>query len=87
MSILLYKILLVEDIVTTGGSIFELIEVVQNCGAEIIGISSMLDRNKKLIDFKFPYKPLVQYPVESWTQKACPQCLNNIDMGNTLKGI
>ena len=47
------RVLIVEDIVTTGGSIFELIEIVKNCNAQLIGITSILDRNKEgfAIDF------------------------------------
>ena len=71
------KVLIVEDIVTTGGSIFELIEVVNNNNGAIVGITSILDRNQKPVDFGFPYKTLVQYPVESWDDKNCPECLQN----------
>ena len=78
------KVLIVEDIVTTGGSIFELIEIVENCNAELVGITSILDRNKEPIDFGFQYKPLVQYPVNSWETDGCPQCLDNI--GLTSRG-
>ena len=72
------KVLIVEDIVTTGGSIFELIEIVKNCNAELVGITSILDRNTKPIDFGFQYKPLVQYPVDSWSSENIPDWLKNI---------
>jgi len=71
------KVLIVEDIVTTGGSIFELINIVNKNNGEIVGITSILDRNEKPIDFGFPYKPLVQYPVQSWDVLECPECLQN----------
>ena len=74
------KVLIVEDIVTTGGSIFELIDIVKSCNAELVGITSILDRNKEPIDFRFPYKPLVQYPVDSWDTDKCPQCVNGINL-------
>ena len=72
------KVLIVEDIVTTGGSIFELIDVVKNCDAKVVGITSILDRNKKPVDFGFTYKTLVQYPVDSWSEKDVPDWLNEI---------
>tara|TARA_B100000686_G_scaffold315471_1_gene362437 strand:- start:403 stop:975 length:573 start_codon:yes stop_codon:yes gene_type:complete len=74
------KVLIVEDIVTTGGSIFELIEIVKNCNAELIGITSILDRNQEPVDFGFSYRPLVQYPVDSWDTDKCPQCLDKIEI-------
>ena len=72
------KVLIVEDIVTTGGSIFELIEIVKIHNAELVGITSILDRNEKPIEFGFSYKPLVQYPVDSWNSEDVPDWLNNI---------
>ena len=74
------RVLIVEDIVTTGGSIFELIEIVKKSNAELVGITSILDRNKEPVDFGFQYKPLVQYPVDSWNADQCPQCLDAVDI-------
>ena len=74
------NILIVEDIVTTGGSIFELIKIVKSYNAELVGITSILDRNKEPIDFRFSYKPLVQYPIDSWNTDQCPQCVNGINL-------
>ncbi len=72
------RVLIVEDIVTTGGSIFELIEIVKNYNAELVGITSILDRNKEPVDFGFSYKPLVQYPVDSWSSENVPDWLKKI---------
>ena len=72
------KVLIVEDIVTTGGSIFELIKIVKKSNAELIGITSILDRNTKPVDFGFQYKPLVQYPVDSWSSETVPDWLKKI---------
>ena len=72
------KVLIVEDIVTTGGSIFELIKIVKKYNAQLVGITSILDRNKKPVDFGFLYKPLVQYPVDSWSSENVPDWLNEI---------
>lgn len=72
------RVLIVEDIVTTGGSIFELIEIVKSFNANLIGITSILDRNRQPIDFNFEYKPLVQYPVDSWASENIPNWLNKI---------
>tara|TARA_A100001011_G_C14316801_1_gene848342 strand:+ start:4823 stop:5392 length:570 start_codon:yes stop_codon:yes gene_type:complete len=72
------KVLIVEDIVTTGGSIFELIDIVNNNKGQIVGITSILDRNKEPVDFGYNYKPLVQYHVESYKSDEVPDWLNNI---------
>ena len=72
------NILIVEDIVTTGGSINELLAVLNQFSCNIRGIVSLLDRNKEPIKFEFPYNPLVQYFVQSWNEKDIPGWLKNI---------
>ena len=72
------KILIVEDIVTTGGSINELITLVENYNANIIGIVSIVDRNDKKSIFKYPYETLLNYPVQSWNINECSDCMNTI---------
>ena len=71
------NVLIVEDIVTTGGSIFEIIKVVEKNMGNIIGITSILDRNDNLPNFGYPYFPLIQYPVKSYPKDSCPDCQNN----------
>ena len=68
------NVLIVEDIVTTGGSILEIIKVVENNGGNIIGVVSIIDRNEKLPNFGYPYFPLIQYPVKSYLESNCPDC-------------
>ena len=72
------NVVIVEDIVSTGGSIFELIEVVKNCNANIIGVTSIVHRSIEEINFGCTYKPLLNYPVESWDEKNIPDWLNEI---------
>ena len=72
------NVLIVEDIVTTGGSINEIISLVENYHANIIGIVSIVDRNDKKKIFKYPYETLLNYPVQSWVEKECSDCKNKI---------
>ena len=72
------NVLIVEDIVTTGGSIKELIKVVNNYNANIIGIISIVDRNDKKSIIEYPYETLLNYPSESWEPSDCPQCKQKI---------
>ena len=71
------NVLIVEDIVTTGGSIFEIIEVVKKFGGNIVGITSILDRNHKIPIFGYSYSPLISYPIASYIESDCPDCKNN----------
>ena len=75
-----YRVLIVEDIVTTGGSIFELIEVVKQNNGEVIGVTSIVDRSTQEVDFGCDYKPLLRYPVESWNENDIPLWLKEIPL-------
>ena len=69
------KVLLVDDVVTTGGSVFELINLTKSTGANISGIAVMFDRANGEIDFGYPFFALHSEKIESWDQEECPQCM------------
>ena len=84
------KVVIVEDIVTTGGSINEIIELVEQYKAEIVGIISIVDRNDKLKIFKYPYETLLNFPAQSWHEDECPDWLKKIPIqkpGSTGKNV
>ena len=72
------RVLIAEDIVTTGGSINELIKLIESYNANIIGIVSIVDRNDKKSIFKYPYETLLNFPSESWSNEDCPNWLKKI---------
>ena len=72
------KVLIVEDIVTTGGSIIELIDLCNEYETEIIGICSLVDRSLNKTDFKYDYKSLLELPIESWDEDDMPDWLKQI---------
>ena len=70
--------MIVEDIVTTGGSINELVKLLEEYNANIVGIASIIDRNDKKSFFKYPYETLLNFPAESWVKKECKECFKKI---------
>lgn len=72
------RVLIVEDIVTTGGSIRELIGLVEESGANLVGVACLVDRTETGIDFGYPTKPLLRYPSPSWEPDRCPLCKEGI---------
>ena len=74
------NILIVEDIVTTGGSINELINLIEQYKGNIIGIISIVDRNDKTANFQYEYETLLNFPVQSWQEDNCPECKNNVEI-------
>ena len=68
------RCLLVEDVVTTGGSVNEVKELVEAAGGFVVGISSIVDRSGGKADFGVPFKSVIQVDVESWEADECPLC-------------
>lgn len=68
------KVLIVEDVVTTGGSVREVMKIVQEQGAEIVGIGSIVDRTAGKVDFGVPFQSVISVDVESWQPEECPLC-------------
>lgn len=68
------RCLLVEDVVTTGGSVAEVAELVKSYGGTVVGIGSIVDRSNGKVDFGVPFKAV--YPVEviAWEANECPLC-------------
>ncbi|MDP3729988.1 MAG: phosphoribosyltransferase family protein [Candidatus Omnitrophota bacterium] len=72
------KALVVEDVVTTGGSTKEVIDLVKSFGADVIGVGVIIDRSAAKIDFGAPFKSLAKINVETFEEKDCPLCKKNI---------
>lgn len=68
------KVLLVEDVITTGGSVREVLELVKEAGGEVVGVGSIVDRTGGKIDFGVPFHAVISLDVESWEAEDCPLC-------------
>jgi orotate phosphoribosyltransferase len=68
------RVLIVEDVVTTGGSVREVMDIVRNDGAVVAGIGSVVDRSGGEITFGVPFKSVISMKIESWDADNCPLC-------------
>lgn len=68
------KVLVVEDIVTTGGSVFEVIETVKENGGQVAGVALMVDRSGGRVDFGVKTKALLTLNVVTYKPEECPMC-------------
>lgn len=68
------RVLVVEDVITTGGSVREVIEVVQNAGAQVVGVGVLVDRSSGKADFGVKTKAVLSLDIESWEAEKCPLC-------------
>lgn len=62
----------VEDVITTGGSVREVLDVVRAHGAVPVGVGAIVQRGPA--DFGVPLHALLRVPIESYEASACPQC-------------
>ena len=66
------KLLITEDVVTTGKSSLETIEVLKSYGAEVVGIACIADRSAQPLPY--PVFGAVKLNIESWEAADCPLC-------------
>jgi orotate phosphoribosyltransferase len=66
------RALVVEDVVTTGGSVMEVLGIVRSSGAQVAGVGVIVQRGA--VDFGVPSRALIDMPIESYEPAECPQC-------------
>lgn len=72
------RILVVEDVVTTGGSVKEVISLIKELGGEVVGVGSIVDRAGGKADFGVPFKSVISVDVQSWEPSDCPLCREGV---------
>lgn len=72
------KVLVVEDVVTTGGSVKEVISVVKELKGDIAAVAALVDRSGGKADFGVPAYYALNLEVESYLPEECPLCRENI---------
>jgi len=66
--------IVVEDVVTTGGSTAETIEVARQAGGSVLGAGSLIDRSGGRVDLGIPRVSLAVLDVPAFPQEDCPLC-------------
>ncbi len=68
------KVLVVEDVVTTGGSTRETIEVARAAGGDVVGAASIIDRSGGNQNLGVPYHALATVALPTYEPASCPLC-------------
>jgi orotate phosphoribosyltransferase len=68
------RVLVVEDVTTTGGSIRKSIDHLRSRRAEVAGVGVLIDRSGGGIAFDCRYEPLARITLESWEPQDCALC-------------
>ena len=68
------RVLIVEDIITTGGSVQEVLDVVREHGGIPVGVGILVDRSGGKTDFGVPHQALLHLDVKTYHPEDCPLC-------------
>ena len=74
------KVLVCEDVVTTGGSVFEVIDIVKNYSAEVVGVGFIVDRSNGKVNFHHSQFSTMMLDAKSFSSDECPLCKEGIEL-------
>jgi orotate phosphoribosyltransferase len=72
------KVLVVEDVVTTGGSVKEVIDLAKAHGADVLAVGALVDRSGGRVDFGVPAHYLLEMEIKSYLPEECPLCKQGV---------
>ncbi len=72
------KVIIVEDVITTGKSSFETVDVIKSCGAEVLALTSIVNRSNKDEINGLPIISATKIDVDTWDEDEIPEELKNI---------
>ncbi|MDX1931701.1 MAG: orotate phosphoribosyltransferase [Capsulimonadales bacterium] len=72
------RVLVVDDVLTTGGSVRECIDLVTSAGGQLCGVGLLIDRSGGTVDFGVPTIALLPLKVEAYDPDAVPDWLNRV---------
>ena len=72
------KVLVCEDVVTTGGSVFEVIDIVKSNNARVVGVGFIVDRSNGKVKFDYPQYSTLTVNAVSFSPEECELCKKGI---------
>ncbi|HXH20847.1 MAG TPA: orotate phosphoribosyltransferase [Dehalococcoidia bacterium] len=77
------RALVVDDVLTTGGSVRQALELVRATGAEVAGVAFLIDRSGGAVDFGVPFFACHTMSIESYDPASCPLCREGLALVET----
>ena len=74
------KVLVVEDVVTTGGSVREVMGLVREARAEVVGVGAIVDRSGGRARFGVPFVAAFEMEVVTYPPEECPLCRQGLPL-------
>jgi orotate phosphoribosyltransferase len=72
------RALVVEDVLTTGGSTRETIQVAKAAGAQVVGAAALVDRSGGSTALDVPFQALLDFNLPTYQPDACPLCAQGL---------
>ena len=72
------KVLLVDDVLTTGVSLMDVLPVIKQSGGQIVGVAVLIDRSEKEIDFGAELRSACRFEATTYAEDSLPDWLRNI---------
>jgi orotate phosphoribosyltransferase len=74
------RVLVIDDILTTGGSVRETLQALEEHPVEVVGVGILVDRSGGTVDFGVPLHALARMQIETWAAEECPLCAQGIPL-------
>ncbi|MEW6033299.1 MAG: orotate phosphoribosyltransferase [Chloroflexota bacterium] len=74
------RVLIVDDVLTTGTSVKDVIQAVQRSGGHIVGIGVLVDRSEETVDLGLPLFSCLRSPAVSYPPDNCPLCQQGLPL-------
>ena len=75
------KALVIEDVLTTGGSVREILKLLNKEGVEVVGTGFIVDRSASKVKFGVPKYAVLEMPVVVYQPNECPLCEKGVPIG------
>ena len=72
------RVLVVEDVLTTGGSTRETMQVATAAGGRVVGVASIVDRSGGTAKFEVPFAALIEVDLPTFEPDRCPMCAQGL---------
>lgn len=74
------RVVALEDVITTGGSLEEVINIIRDSGAKLVGVGALVDRSGQDLDFGVKFESLLKVDIEKYQPQDCPLCKKGIQV-------
>ena len=74
------RVLVVDDILTTGGSVRDTLAALERQGVEVVGVGVLVDRSGGQVDFGVPLVPLLALDIATYDPADCALCRDGVPL-------